>query len=409
MLIQATAVGCLFLLAAFMILVIRRRPDVVIDDFLTLTMNRSALISMPVPVRRRGGPGRPVLPPYVDAVIVPSMRGHESIQRAVETALNAHSCLVVLASGRTVALDVERLLEHSALPRGRYLVLDPAGFSHADRLRLKTFEHPLAAPARQLSEKKNAGLILARMMGWRSVLFVDDDVQAIGREQLRDAAALLAGADRAGGGRRLVGWAVKEFPDLSSVGHARSYGTGEWRTFVSGGAMVLRCDPAPPFFPPVYNEDMVLGLEILRSGPDTACVAGTLTQDEYDPFGDLARVAGQEFGEVLVEGLSRASGLADAARPEFWGTVLLDRVAMLREVAVRLNELGVHDGVRAIGAAREAHQARWPALLAGFVADWMRDSAVLREFQLGLPSVNRLGAAAAALASGVWRGHPDNE
>ncbi|WP_103352758.1 hypothetical protein [Amycolatopsis sp. CA-128772] len=56
--------------------------------------------------------------------------------------------------------------------------------------------------------------------------------------------------------------------------------------------------------------------------------------------GDLHRAAGQEFGEVLVEGLVRASCLADAVRPEFWRPVLLDRTALLRQVSARLNALG---------------------------------------------------------------------
>ncbi|WP_051767618.1 hypothetical protein [Amycolatopsis vancoresmycina] len=391
--------GFLFLLAVSAIPTRRRQLAFAGEDFRAMTVRRSALVSMPTPVRHHFEQASLPGPPFFDAVIIPSARGAENIRRAAETAANAGSYLVVLASERTTAVDVGHLLTHIGWSREKFAVLDRSRFAHADKLRLRTFASLYADGAGELSEKKNAGLLLARMLGWRSVLFVDDDVQSIGRKQLRDAAGLLDGLDRAGAGRRLVGWAFDEFPDFSSVGYARSYGTGEWRTFVSGGAMALRCDQDLLFFPPVYNEDMVLALEVLHGDPGATCVAGKLSQDEYDPFGDLRRVARQEFGEVLVEGLVRAPGLAGAREPEFWRPVLLDRTAMLRQVSARLNTLGVHDGERAVEAALEAHRGHWPEALAGFVSDWLQDLAVLREFQRKLPSTTRLGAAAAGLSS----------
>ncbi|MET8849741.1 hypothetical protein [Amycolatopsis sp. NPDC004625] len=399
MLTQATVVGWLVLLTVFTILTRRLRFGFSGEDCRAMTVQRSALVSMPAPARHHlEWAGLPD-PPFFDAVIVPSARGAEGVRRAAETARNARSCLVVFASERTVASDVDRVLAELGWTPENALVLTRSEFAHADRLRLRTFGGSYAAAARELSEKKNAGLLLARMMGWRSVLFVDDDVQSIGRAQLCDAAALLAGVDRAGAGRLLVGWAINDFPDFSSVEYARSYGTGEWRHFVSGGAMALRCAQDLPFFPPVYNEDMVLALDVLHGDPEAACVAGTLTQDQYDPFGDLHRVAGQEFGEVLVEGLVRARGSADAVRPEFWRTVLLDRVTLLRELSAKLNALGVHDGERVVEVALGTHRDRWPAVLATFAADWTRDLETLREFQRDLPAVKQLEAAAAVLCS----------
>jgi hypothetical protein len=398
---QVTA-GLLFLmLAAIAIMTWRNMLTPVVGDLNPITMNRSSLVAMPKPRSCHREPWMSVQPPFFDGVIVPSARGAENIRRAIGTARNAGSYLIVIASGRTVVADVEQLLSSSDLARDKCLVLDRARLASANRLRLRTFDHPLASTANDLSEKKNAGLHLARLMGWQSVLFVDDDIQSIGRTQLKDAAGLLAGADRAGTRRRLVGWAIDEFPDFSSVGYARSYGTGESRTFVSGGAMALRCDSRLPFFPPVYNEDMLLGLEIMHGDREAACVVGTLSQDEYDPFGDLHRVVEQEFGEVMVEGLDRATSLADATRPEFWKPVLLDRLATLSQVSRRLHELGVHNGVRVVEVARGTHRADWPALLADFVTDWVWDLAAWREFQRRLPVVTELSSAAAVLGSCV--------
>lgn len=386
------------------ILAQKHRLSPAASDFRAVSAHRSTLITMPTPGYRPIERTPSSRPPFFDAVIVPSARDAKAVCRAADTARNAGSQLIVLASRRTGAADVELMLTRRGFPKNDYLVLDETGFSADARLPLRTREHPLALAGSDLSGKKNAGLIVARLMRWNSVLFVDDDVQSIERDQLRDAADLMAGADRSGVRRQLVGWAIDQFPDLSSVGHAHSYGTGAWRTFASGGAMALRCAPDLPFFPPVYNEDILLALEIMRDDPGAACVAGTVTQDRYDPFGDLDRVAEQEFGEVLVDGLHRAASVVDAGRPEYWRPVLLDRLAMLRQVAGRLDELGVSRGVRVVEAATAVHGAEWPALLAGFVTDWIHDLAGWRTFLAGLPAVDRLSEATAVLGLDLHRG-----
>lgn len=161
--------------------------------------------------------------------------------------------------------------------------------------------------------------------------------------------------------------------------------------------MALNCDPTPPFFPPVYNEDMVLWLEMLRHDPASACVVGTLTQREYDPFDDPQRGADQEFGELLVEGMTGAARLDESVRPEFWRLVLRDRRAMLHQLTARLTELRVPNGERVVQMALDAHSDDWPALLAAFVADWERDLTLWSAALTALPRANRLDQVPALL------------
>ncbi|WP_146173815.1 hypothetical protein [Saccharothrix carnea] len=328
---------------------------------------------------------------------MPSARGANAIRRATVTARAAGSHLVVLASGQTRTRDVEVLLAGSGRAPDDFLVLNVADLRLFAELGLRTSAHPLAAQVGDLAEKRNVGLVVARLMGWRNVLFLDDDVWSIPRADLVRAAALLSGADRGGVGRRLVGWAVDGFRDLSAVGHARSHGTDHAVSFIGGGAMALACDPPPPFFPPLYNEDLVLGLELLRGDPGGVRLVGRVGQDDYDPFGDLSRAAGQEFGEVLVEGLARRSRTDVATRPEFWQPVLVERRTMLRGLADRMARRGVRGGADVARTALATHGEDWPKLLAGFVADWNHDLPVWRAFLLGLPTVDGFDRVAAVL------------
>ncbi|KJK45097.1 hypothetical protein UK23_27110 [Lentzea aerocolonigenes] len=388
----------LLLVSAAALVPWRLRPVTAVEQFGAFTAYRSSLATMPAADRHKitQAPEGPAS--CFDGVVVPSARGAHHLSAAAITARNAGSCLVVLTSGRTDAAEAGTLLAGIGLARHEYLVLPFENFSRAAILPMRTSGHPLANTTGDLSQKRNAGLIIACILGWRSVLFVDDDVQPISRADLKDAAALLAGTDRGGVPRRLVGWAINEFRDFSAVGHARTHGTDARVSFAGGGAMAISCDPLPPFFPPVYNEDMLLWLEMLRHDPAAACVVGTTTQQEYDPYRDPQRAAAQEFGEVLVEGLLRTPRLSEVVSPGFWRSLLDERRAMLRELSAGLVERGVSDAARVVQVALDTHTGDWPDLLARFVADWGRDLELWRDALSSLPRTNQLGQAAVVLA-----------
>lgn len=346
-------------------------------------------VSMTVPGRNPTAV-RACEPPYVartrgplfDGVVVSSARGGNNLLHAVATARQVGGPLVVLASRQTKRVEANQLLE--GIP---HLALDT--WAHLPDPRLRTYYHPSASTFSDVSQKRNAGLVIARMLGWRTVLFLDDDVRTITREELAHAAEVLAGTDRAGVQRRLVGWAFEEFPDLSAVGHAFSCAAHQQVSFIGGGAMAMRCDPLPPFFPPVYNEDLLVGLEVLRDDPTSACVVGVLEQDAYAPFDDPLRAMSQEFGEVLVEGLRRKPSEQDLLRSEFWSSVLRDRRTLISATTDLLHKRDPA-GWQAMHAALSAHQHDWPGLLTSFVCDWAQDTNRWREFLVSLPVLDDL-------------------
>jgi hypothetical protein len=303
--------------------------------------------------------------PLFDAVIVPSARGANALPRAARTARNAGAPLVVLASGRTAAKAAELLLG-----KDRCIVLATPGPGGP---LLRTFRHQCATTTTDISRKRNGALVLARRRGWRTVLFVDDDVQAIEQQDLRCASDLLAGADRHGIPRRMVGWAFDEFGDFSEVGHACRRETAGKVSYVGGGAMAITCDSQAPLFPPVYNEDLLVGLTMLAEDPTSVCVAGTLKQDAYAPFADPVRASAQEFGEVLTEGYGRQPDLVELHNPLYWESVIQDRRKLVGEAAADLERRGVTEGALAMRVVLATHELDWPELLAGFVGDWAHD------------------------------------
>ena len=344
---------------------------------LTVYRRDGGSIAMPRPGTYRATTSAPL--PLFDGVIVPSARGADALLRATRTARNAGATLVVLASGRTTARAAELLLGKDSC-----IVLktppDPGG------LLFRTSRHPCATTATDISRKRNSALALARRRGWRTVLFVDDDVQAIERQDLRYASDLLAGADRGGIPRRMVGWAFDEFGDFSVVGHACRRQTAGPVSYVGGGAMAITCDSRAPFFPPVYNEDLLVGLTMLAEDPTSVCVTGTLKQDAYAPFADPARASAQEFGEVLTEGYARQPDPTELHTPQYWDSVLQDRRKLVREAAAGLEQRGVTEGVLAMRFALATHGSDWPELLAGFVGDWAHDRSAWQKHLSSLPA-----------------------
>lgn len=178
----------------------------------------------------------------------------------------------------------------------------------------------------------------------------------------------------------MVGWAFDEFRDFSVVGHACGRQATGTVSYVGGGAMAITCDSQAPLFPPVYNEDLLVGLTMLAEDPTSVCVAGTLEQDAYAPFADPARAAAQEFGEVLTEGYGRRPAPAELHNPQYWALVLQDRRRLVREAAADLGRRGAAEGALAMRVVLDTHEPDWPELLAAFVGDWAHDRSVWQKY-----------------------------
>ncbi|MBA2324348.1 MAG: hypothetical protein H0V92_10180 [Pseudonocardiales bacterium] len=146
-----------------------------------------------------------------------------------------------------------------------------------------------------LSCKRNLGLLLARAMGWRKVVFVDDDIMLTQTDVARIAHQL--------DNYQIAAMACREFPDNSVYCHARRLAQLPQDVFVSGAVLGVNCrnGHSLPFFPDIYNEDWFFFGEAAAGHRLTK--AGEAFQEEYDPFGHPDRAAVEEFGDLLAEGL----------------------------------------------------------------------------------------------------------
>ncbi|GAA0602370.1 hypothetical protein GCM10010174_18150 [Kutzneria viridogrisea] len=316
--------------------------------------------------------GKPTTQHEVDAIIVPTARPAAYLRKAIALASRLDCTLVALCSKlaspqHTVALagaaGVDVLaIDVDELPAG----LVPE-FQTCLMLRNTRFERRT-----DTSLKRNLGLLLAKVVGWQRVVFLDDDISVPRPEDLTDAAGLL---DRYAG----VGLANGGYPDNSVVCHAFRTVNGQQDTFVGGGALAVGTESYSSFFPNIYNEDwfFLLGEDRLRP----TAITGLAVQAPYDPFRDARRARSEELGDCLAEGvfglLDAGKGLRGATR-SYWREFLHNRRLFIAEVAGRLSsvEMATDERARMI-AALKAAQGRSlliePGLCVSYLRAWQRD------------------------------------
>ena len=330
------------------------------------------------------GPSRPPAPSAgagLDAIIVPAARPAKNLQTAVGLAAETGARLIVLCSLRADTDEVRGVLAEHKL-RDAAAVEMPRRCSQWP---LRDFETTrwldgagkavCGARSSDLSLKRNTGLLLARMLGWDRIFFLDDDIRWISADTLRSTVSLLGAA---GHGYRTAGMSVRDYPDNSVVCHARREVGEKQGVFVSGSALAVDCRVPFDFFPDLYNEDWLFFHRDAAEGR-LATPGSIAEQLPYDPFGDPRRAAGQEFGDVIAEGLYALlhSGLrAEAANEKYWERFLEDRNRVLEVVRQRLPRARSHKRKkisRSIGAAQQTLGTITPALCADYVAAWQRD------------------------------------
>ena len=322
----------------------------------------------------------------IDAIIVPAARPAKNLLTAVGLAAETGARLIVLCSFRTHADEVRALLAEHELPdaavvemprkRGKWILRD-----------FETTRYVHDGPGKavcgtrnsDLSMKRNIGLLLARMLGWERIFFMDDDIRWVSANTVLSTVSLLGAADH---GYRTAGMSVKEYPDNSVVCHARRE-VGEYQgVFVSGSVLAVDCGAPFDFFPDLYNEDWLFFYRDAAEG--RLATPGSLAEQlPYDPFADPQRAASQEFGDVIAEGLyallHRGLG-AEAADEEYWKRFLADRNRVLDDVGRRLSaqrstmrpELRAKIN-RATSAAQQVLWRVTAKMCAEYVAAWQRD------------------------------------
>ncbi|GAA2206140.1 hypothetical protein GCM10009850_015980 [Nonomuraea monospora] len=311
---------------------------------------------------------------HVDAIIVPTVRTPGCLSHAMRLAGRLRCPLVSLHSRWWSRADLAADLmpegtPYLAIDLGEQRLLNLPDLRTTALLRSTRFERTT-----DIGAKRNLGLLLATLLGWERVVFLDDDVEVDAPGDLVRAAALLDRYDA-------VGLRLGGFPDNSVVCHAHRLTGGHQESFVGGGALAVETFRNPSFFPGVYNEDWFYLLEerSLRS----LAVTGTARQHPYDPFDRPARARDQELGDVLAEGvywLLDDHGGADwtaAADPAYWRRFLLRRSSFLLDVLRRAGRLPAGVRSRAMEASVRAALGRLRTIEAElcvrYVEAWQQD------------------------------------
>lgn len=193
---------------------------------------------------------------------------------------------------------------------------------------LENFIPTLGEPKWQLGLSRNYSLWLARFLGFKKVLMVDDDILIKDFSQIARPLKLL-------GQFAMVGAKTLGMPDDSFVGHVLRLSGITEHDFISAQFLAINLESVSYPFPNVYNEDWIFILLHLRDAPMARC--GSIVQLSYDPFeNSVDRSIFQEPGEILCEGIIRGVTLEN--RPEllfqeaFWLRVLEERRAFLEQV-----------------------------------------------------------------------------
>ena len=311
-------------------------------------------------------------PMDVDAIVVPTCREAGAMRTAMQLARQLDCTLLALCSKQSSAEAVANLPE----AKGVKLIAIDAGelppgvlpeFETSRRVARTLFERRT-----DISAKRNLGLLLARLIGWNKIVFLDDDITVREPTDLRAAAGLTS--YYAGVGLRIVG-----MPDNSVVCHAYREAGGPQDMFIGGGALAVAADSTTSFFPNIYNEDwfFLLDDDVLQA----TALTGSAEQEPYDPFASEDRAKREEFGDTLAEGLF---WLLDHGKPiqgadhAFWERYIGIRREFIDEVAARV-DVRITDPNRhfrmltSLDASRRRNKAITPRLCVEYVDAWRKD------------------------------------
>ena len=332
----------------------------------------------------------------VDAIIVPTARPAAYLAAAFELAAKLRCRLITLGSRRS------RVGEVVELGRGSGVDLVAIDVTAPPATLLPSFETTnllagtMFARRTDTSLKRNLGLLLARLLDWKHVVFLDDDIHIPDYQHLTDAVRWLHQYDG-------VGLTIGGYPDNSVVCHAFRETGGFQDTFIGGGALAVDAVSCESFFPEIYNEDWFFLLDDTRLRP-TAKTGGVAEQNPYDPFANERRARAEELGDCLAEGvfwlLDEGKRVQDADA-DYWLRFLDKRRRFINEVLDRAGTAPMDEATRgrmtaALKAARGRCELITPELCAQYLKAWRVDRGRWRrhiESWQGLverPSVNEV-------------------
>jgi hypothetical protein len=326
----------------------------------------------------------------LDAIIVPTNRRATHLRSAARLAAFLQCQLVAIYTNHCPA-NLEAALDGLQAARVTAIAL-PESYRHK-LLSFQTERHRQGASPkhRDISRKRNIGLLIARLCGWRRILFLDDDIYDVNPLDVLAASASLED-------HGVAGFKVTDYPDNSVVCHALRLSDGAQETFVGGNALLLDPNRAESFFPPIYNEDWLFLADHVQTRSVT--IAGPARQLPYDPFMSPDRAFSEEFGDVFAEGLYRLfhdGATIDHADESFWRGMLYRREQLLNAIAARLTSKGSGSDIKpalfALAAAAKRLRNLLPQDFESFIRAWLIDLARWRDRIAPLPVYGSIGSA----------------
>jgi hypothetical protein len=313
-------------------------------------------------------------------IVVPAIRPAEHLRFALGLAAELGAPIVVLCSGLCVPREVVELA--ATIPGARCTAIDMVSLkAYANMPALLTetecFVDATDGAYGDLSLKRNLGLLIGCMAGWKTLLFLDDDMIGLSAGKVRRVAGALQHCAAAG-------MPATAFPDNSVVCHARRRFAGESQgVFVSGSALVVNVTTADSFFPAVYNEDWLFLAPHLDQRTVTS--GGPSQQKPYYPFDSPDRATRQEFGDVLAEGLIghlHTGTLGELPSRKYWATFLSRRAEVIAAglAGCRENKHNpmARDATKALEKAEEARSTIDTATLMDYLEAWRSDLTIWR-------------------------------
>lgn len=327
--------------------------------------------------------GDQVQPKSIDAIIVPTARRPAYLSEAAKLAEALGCTLVTLHSKQWTSADKAAYCVPTSVDLMAIDVADPAHlrlpqWQTDEYLPARLFPRLANYPRTDLSAKRNLGLVLSRLLGWTSVMFLDDDITRLNPADVRRASGLLDT-------HNAVGLHVCGFHDHSVVCHAYRDAGGRQESFIGGGALVVDVRRNRSFFPEIYNDDWFFLLDG-EKGLQSAAVTGRVEQYPYDPFRpDRARA--EEFGDVLAEGiywlLDKQFSIADADRAH-WTEYLevrrqfISRVLGMVVADVSLDAADKARRIEALHGSLGRLLLITPALCVDYLRAWQADQKAWR-------------------------------
>ena len=331
-----------------------------------------------------------------DAIVVPTHRLAARLRYSIDLASRTHTPLFVLCSGGAYKEAVVKTAARAGveayaadIPCG-----DPLGVGFRTSANKEIADANLGRNP-DLSVKRNIGLALARLLGWKKLMFLDDDIHGIATRSVAKLAEALEG-------HSISALIPVDFPDNSVVCHAnRLGGDGKQDVFASGSGMGVRCDRDDlAFFPNIYNEDWFFFAQ--EAASRRIARVGESRQRSYDPYCHPVRAASEELGDLLAEGLYARLDIGEqvwTVDADYWRH-FIDRRAGFHERVLRalhrVEEPMREEAARAAGSIRAAQSQLTritPQLCQTFVRLWRSD---LKRWHWYLEGLRSQGSPAAA-------------